>query len=529
VTVNNLRTAEGSGGVGQILVDRGGRLLVGTSGLYAGNGTGATGSIRVANGGVLEVNGGVITLGAGTGGLGTITNQNGGILRFTGANVGNPALTFTRGGIVVTNATIEFANNGVAAINLLGNITNIIIQAGSQLNLDNSWNLGGLGAYSVGTGSTFARLGLVNSGYWQSASLTIGAGGGLIVTNGGVVATTVTNMGSITVFNGPVVYKLGNGVFLGNGSTYLSQGGNNIFSNGLTVASGASFVTDAASQVSVVGTYQNLGSSWFSNLYSVVSGGAYRSSGATNTFAGGLGIASGGRFDVTNGQSVIGGTITNLGTMTVFNGQAIYNGNVVNQGAYVSDPSTNTFNGNFTVGPTATVVAAANDIYAFGSNFVMQSTNRIFDLSVAKLVFASSGYGITTGTTNHTFDLTGSGAFDKGSNWLNMAQLATNFSIGTLSIALGNSLQLVGSNTLNALYVGTLDIGGLSTNLLGSILDLDVNLYYDKALTANAYLNGQTFQFAGWQGALIAIPEPASFLAVGAGLAFLMVLRRRRA
>ena len=53
---------------------------------------------------------------------------------------------------------------------------------------------------------------------------------------------------------------------------------------------------------------------------------------------------------------------------------------------------------------TAIVVAAAGDVYAFGSNFIMQSTNRAFDMHAAQVVFASSSYGVTTGTTNHTFD-----------------------------------------------------------------------------------------------------------------------------
>lgn len=258
-------------------------------------------------------------------------------------------------------------------------------------------------------------------------------------------------------------------------------------------------------------------------------------------------VNSGGVLGASNAQMVIANAVTNAGTLSVVNAQAVFNKSVVNYGAYVSDPSTNTFNGVFTVGPTATVVAAVGDLYAFGSNLVIQSTNRAFDMHQATVLFANTNYaaasalGLTTTATNHTLSLAGSGAVDMGSNWLSAAQLSTNFSIGTLSIAAGNRLTLSGTRSgalTNALYVGWLDIQGILntndftsvTNSLVAALSLpDINLYYDKNLAENGYLRGEAFSFWGGGGMLIPIPEPASawITAVGLG-ASLLIWRRRR-
>ena len=88
----------------------------------------------------------------------------------------------------------------------------------------------------------------------------------------------------------------------------------------------------------------------------------------------------------------------------------------------------------------------------------------------------------------------------------------------------------------NALYVGWLDLSAWSTNAvdltntLHSALSLEgINLYYDKYDPNNAYLEGLEFDIWGSANSLlIPIPEPSPFLAVGAGLALLAFLRRRR-
>ena len=261
-----------------------------------------------------------------------------------------------------------------------------------------------------------------------------------------------------------------------------------------------------------------------------------------------LTIGSGGALVVSNATGAkVSGTVTNAGSIQVFNAQAIYNGNVVNLGAYVSDPSTNAFNGNFTVGATGYVSAASNDIYAFGGNFILQSTNKVFNLSSAHVLFATNGYGLATTTAGHLLSVSNSGALNLGTGQTNFSQVASNFAFGTLSIEVGNRLTIAGnkdSSGTNALYVGWLDIQGANTNTATSTFDTttnslflalnlpNVNLYYDKYDHRNDWLT-EWVPSTGYElwgsgnGLLLPIPEPSSILAVGAGMALLLFLRRR--
>ena len=255
-------------------------------------------------------------------------------------------------------------------------------------------------------------------------------------------------------------------------------------------------------------------------------------------------VDRGGALNFTNGTFAFGNTLTNAGTVNVVNSKVTYTAPVVISGGYISDPSTNTFTSNVTVTAdgylVGGLVVSNGDQFIFYQNLTMQSTNRAFNLSQASVLFTN---GNGAGATNHLFDLSGSASIDKGSNWLNHTQLATNFSIGTLTIAAGNHLTLTGSVSLadggtNALYVGWLDLSAWSTNAssltntLLSALSLEgINLYYDKYDPNNAYLGGLVYEFDQWdakQSLLIPIPEPSPVLAVGAGLALLAFLRRRK-
>ncbi|MCC7517664.1 MAG: hypothetical protein IT578_00600 [Verrucomicrobiae bacterium] len=430
------------------------------------------GSLLLTDGGALEAN----TIYGGEGGTGTITNR-GGIFQFTlNAPTINP---LTPGAIVVTNGIVSFRAIANAPVLLGGTqLTNLTFQGNNAFQLNAATNATGLAGYTfdsvanTGSPTNYQRLILTgNNPFWRSAALTIGAGGELDASNsmGASIGAVLTNAGIVRVINSTL--------------TYLSN--------------------------------------------VVVNGGAFVSQNGTNVFNQGVSLAAGSVFNFANGSSQVSGTITNSGTVGITNASVVFNGNVVNLGAWVSDPMTNAFNGNYTVGPTATVVAAAGDVYAFGSNFVMQSTNRAFDLSGAVVYFGNTNYGITTGTTNHLFDLTGSGALDLGSNFLNHTELATNFSIGRLTIALDNRLVVtgqVGGGLTNALYVGVLDLSAWATNAasltntLQAALSLpDINLYYDKYDPNNAYLGQETFALWGGGGLLIPIPEPGALLLLLAG------------
>ena len=535
--------------LGETVASTGNRvILTGAGSLYQAGGafnvgsnatTKGAASVLVTDRATLEAN----TLVGGWNGTGTITNF-GGVYQFTAApNITNNGY----GNITLSNGWISFLGiNNADVMGSLGSnqLANISFIGSNTFRLNNSSNTSAASPQNYTFGgsspSNYVGLEMINGGTaWKSAWLNIGNNGTMLASNTAAKIDGVfTNSGGVTV--GQAALTFNSNVVLSSGSRYLSLGGTNTFSGGLSIGAGASFSLDASSTFSVLGNYQNLGSAVFSNQYTVVGGNRYKAWGvATNQFAGGLTINSGAGFDVTNGVSVIGGTITNAGTMTVMNSRAIYNGNVVNQGAYVSDPSTNTFNGNYTVGPTGYVFAASNDVYAFGGDFILQSTNRTaFNLAQARVVFATNGYDLATTTRLHTLNLTNSGAVDKGSNWINHLQLQTNFSIGTLTIALSNQLTITGVKGTNALYVGVLDLSAWSTNagadlnatLLAALNLTDINVYYDKYAAENAYLQGLEFSVWGaGNGLLIPIPEPSVLGAAALGLTLLAFFRRKDA
>lgn len=399
----------------------------------------------------------------------------------------------------------------------------LLIRDGGQV-------IAGNNSVYAGAGSTRSNAIVVTrGGVLEANSLTVASGDGNFISNvGGTYRfTTATpslapnGFGRISLTDGTISFRAVAdapvtviGGFLGNKIAFLGDN---------------SFELNAATNAAL--TSYTLATGVSSNFMRLILTG-------TNAFwrSAALTVGNGGELLATNSVgAALGAVLTNAGTIRVVNGSLTYLSNVVNQGAYISDPSTNAFNGNFTVGPTATVVAAAGDVYAFGGNLVMQSTNRAFDMHLANAVFADSGYGLTAGGTNHTFDLTGSGALDKGSNWLDVAQLATNFSIGTLSIASGNRLTVTGDAGTNALYVGTLDLSAWDTdassltNTLQAALNLpNVNLYYDMNLAANSYLAGNTFDLWGGQGLLIPIPEPGALTLILAAGALALLGHRRK-
>lgn len=464
-----------------------------------------TGQLRVGQSSInnsLTISNGAQVYNASLAYLGTAAGSSNNSVLVTGSNslwssgdaiyVGNNGwgsrLTIADGGRVDANT----ANNRPSKLGVAGTSSNnVVVVTGSN----SLWNA--LGGIFVGES---------------------GSGNQLIIQDGGEVRAGDSN----TVI-GVNAGSVGNSITVSGGTLTVSNA-----STSLDVRRGALNLN--AGTVNVKALYATNGASSVVNLRGGSLWSAMTLIGSGSTLA---------ITDAANQQ--ITGVFTNAGTMSVMNSYVTYQGDVVNLGSYVSDPSTNTFNGNFTVGPTATVAAAAGDIYAFGSNFVMQSTNRAFDMHLAKAVFADTGYGITTGNTNHTIDLTGSGAVDKGSNWLSVADLATNFSIGTLTIGLSNRLTVTGTKVgalTNALYVGTLDLfawntnAGLSlTNTLQTALSLpNINLYYDKNLAANAYLQGLSFDLWDGNGLLIPIPEPSALTLTLVASAFsALLLRRKRA
>jgi hypothetical protein len=180
--------------------------------------------------------------------------------------------------------------------------------------------------------------------------------------------------------------------------------------------------------------------------------------------------------------------------------------------------------------------AGRGDPLQLGSSRVLQIA-----LVMASLVLGAGparAAAFTNGTWITDTGDWGSASIDKGSNWLDHTQLATNFSVGTLSIAAGNQLVLDGDRGTNALYVGWLDLSAwgitnassLTNALLGALNLEGVNLYYDKYDTRNDYLDGQVYEFDQWDARwslLIPIPESSTWVMIGGAALMFLVLKRK--
>jgi T5SS/PEP-CTERM-associated repeat protein len=428
----------------------------------------------VTDGGTLDLNTFLVS-------FNSVVSNSGGVLQFPVA----PTITLATGGrVYVDNGTISFRDTADAIAGIAGTrFTNFTFSGNNSFRLLSATNEAGTASYTVDTGSpttTYQRLVLAgtNSAF-RAGVLTIGSGGELYTSNsvGASIAALVTNSGTVRVYDSILTYQ--------------------------------------------------------SNV--VVNGGSFITRNATNQFNRGLSLAGNSTLTFTNGASRVTGVISNSAGSTIqaLNSTVTFQDAVVIGGRYYSDPSTNTFVTNVTVTASGALYGSNGDLFVFNRDLTMASTNRAqFDLSYAGVRFDTGA-----GTTNHILNLAGSGALDKGSNWIDHTQLATNFSIGTLAIAAGNRLTLTGDkgSQTNALYVGWLDLTAWSTNALDltntlhAALSLDINLYYDKFDTKNAYLQG--LEFNGWSGGglLIPIPEPTAWMALGTGLALLAFLRRRSA
>jgi hypothetical protein len=537
--------------------------------------TGVGGFARVADGAVLDV----VSLQTGTANN-FITNA-GGVYQFFAVS---PTITpNTPSSIVLGNGTVAFRD--VANVNVKGNwgvgatgrqLTNLVFVGDNAFRLNNSstTNAGQEYVFDTGRGATnYVGLEMVNGNTaWRSAWLAIGAGGSLLVSNTTAdVYGVLTNSGSITVASASASYW--SNVVLSSGSLYRALAGTNAFNGGLAINDGATMTMDAWSTLTGTVTNNSLLQILTNAVYAVTGGQAPAGNGALNVSWGGAltysngayagfgggGVTNDGLVDVQNlavvtlggsagtpsgsgvlrvsdggalnfgpGSYAVGNTVSNLGTVMVSNALVTFHAPVVIGGLYVSDPSTNVFTTNVTVDASGALVGSNGDLFVFQDSLVMMSTNRSqYNLSLSAMLFTNA----PAGATNHLLNLAGSGALDMGANWT-VAEMSTNFSLGSLQLGLGNTLHLTGA-VGNAFYVGRLDLGGLDTNSLAALLDLDVNLYYDPGALGNEYLNGLAYSFADWSGTLtplgLPIPEPSPLLAVGAGLAALAFLRRRRA
>jgi autotransporter-associated beta strand protein len=530
-----------------VLISGSGSSVVSTNnstGVYVGS-IGSQNALVVTNGGLFSSVGSLyVANGAGSSnfllvsGAGSVVSNNSTHFHVGMVGASNNAVLVNDGGLLVSG--------GLRLGSGLGSFNNslVVTGAGSTFRTAVSGNQIVLGSNSTTLGT--ASLLLVQ----DQGTLEFGSGAGNVVLIGGFNNTAaLTNQGGILQFttstytitpntkdsfvmtNGTLSYRgvaaadITSGRFLTN---FLMQGDNSFRLLDSTNATGlAAYTFDSVANTGLSTNFQRLvlmgaASQWRSER---------------------LNVGTGGELLVTNTVSAtVGAMLTSSGSVRVINSTVTWQSNVVLSGSYFSDPSTNTFASNVTVTASGSLSGSNGDLFVFGGNFLNQSTNRsAFNLWQTAVLFTN----LAAGTTNHTYDVSGSASVSYGTGFTNFDRVSTNFAIGTLSIAPGNRLTLTGSvsavdGRTNAVYVGWLDIQGIFTNSFDNVtnglfaaLNLpNINLYYDRMDPRNDWLNANLTGIAAggynlWGGGLLLpIPEPSPLLATGAGLALLAFLRR---
>lgn len=237
-----------------------------------------------------------------------------------------------------------------------------------------------------------------------------------------------------------------------------------------------------------------------------------------------------GTLEVVRGRTHFRRAVTNRGSIKISDAEVHFGARYTGLGAYVSDPSDNYFT-DLVIGGLGYLVGGVGDRFFVNGDFISTSTNSSnWNTADAYLEFRTGVDAL------HAFHITGA---DLGPDALGYND---NFAWGTLHIAPGNSLVLFDGNATPgaALYVGEITGAALlAGSAIGNISGAaNVNIYYEPALPANAYLGAAVWDF-GTSGQLIPIgwvapvPTASVWLLAALGLLLLAVgiaaLQRSRA
>jgi hypothetical protein len=234
-----------------------------------------------------------------------------------------------------------------------------------------------------------------------------------------------------------------------------------------------------------------------------------------------LTIGSGGGMLVSNATATIAAAMTSSGIVHVANSTATYASNFFNFGRYISDPSTNIFLADVTVGPSGTLEGGVGDLFDFKTSLFIQSTNGL-QFNLARSIVAFSG-----GNAFHTNAVAGS---DYGAG-----QAPGDKPFSYYDLVLSNTTDQIyftsgaaPATGTNALYNWLVDLPNHDTQYVAN-LHSSFNIYYvtSNAAPQNAYLMDKTYTLQGGGFLLPAVPEPSALMfAILSGA--LLATRRRR-
>lgn len=460
----------------------------------------AAGGVTLANAGTINLSGGAIN------GNGTLINNSGGTIQGPGVI-----------SAVIDNSGGEIdSNGGTITLALLNGNTNggeLLINDNSEINSLQSFPSSGE-IVLAGNNAVLAGGAITNSG---------------TISGFGRVGNTVTNSGTIRA-DGGVLTLTGSGITnAAVGNIEAGTGDSVVFAQGLS--------TDAGTIALSGGTFDNNNNALQINTTGyLVGNGIVRTGGLTNLNSismadaatafygpvtnGYAGAQPAGTptptIQITNNTTTFYGPVTNeTGGLIISTGAVIrYLGAFTNNGTAISDPSTTSFT-TLTEGTTGVTVLSTGDEYKILLNFNNNSTqNTAWNTSEGILEFTGNA---------HTMTVAGS---DLGASYNGFVN---NFAWGQLILDTGGSLSLgrgsgLPAGTKGAFYTGVLTLeGGISQ--IGDITGNGINIYYDPADTANAYLGDQTYSLANG-GEIAPVPEPTA-LALSAIVGTIGLLRKR--
>jgi len=454
-----------------------------------------------------------------TGGVATISRN----LQIGGFNGGASTTTgsYTLGGTTDTmlkSANIYVGVSGIGTFTQEGGVNSLELgTSGADRNLLVGATLANSqGTYNLKSGTLSAQgeyVGNPGKGTFLHTGGTNNVTGQLWIDTGGTAATqgiyTISGGALNTTGSGAVAGLLNTSQFNLNGGTVTVSGtGTDAgLDNSGTFNLAGGTLTGAATKINF-GTMT--GFATISGSGALINRGTMNFTNGTTTVNSPVTNDSGKTLQVTSSVAVFNGTVDNNGTIKTTAANVIFNGDYGGGGSIVSDPSTFTFSGNFSLSGTGALVGVDGDVWKFGANVTITTTNNTgWNTLQSEMDF----FG-TTGNHNLTYP-----GLDLGKTQLGYVN---NYAWGIVNIASGQ--KLLNTNDA-ALYAGALVIGG-GTGQIATFTG-DLAIYYDPSNALNSYLGGLTYSFGSGNGVVTPVPEPSSMIAGVLGALVIGLCRRR--